>query len=262
MSIRGLDVASTGLAAYSSALAIVSNNVANINTNGFKRSDVRFQDLLYDTFLPPGKQGQSDETGIGVQYGRGVVIASVPSIFQQGATQPGLDLDVAINGVGFFRVHDIDGNLFLTRLGAFQPKGVGSAGPLNLQIGGKAYTLDPPIVLPGNNAETTVDAFGVVRQGSFTAQLELTSIQNPDGLEQVGDLLFRETAASGESFVGTPGTPGFATLVGQSLEGSNVDLTNEFIQLIETQQAFNLSSQAFVVGNEEIRQAIALVQQS
>jgi flagellar basal-body rod protein FlgG len=261
MSIRGLDVSATGLTAHSNSISIISNNVANIETAAFKRSEARFQDLLYERFLVPGSPSNLGDPGLGIEYGRGVGIANIPTIFQQGPFIQGLDLDVAINGPGFFRVRDGEGNIFYTRLGAFQPKGTGASGPINIQVSNQTLVLDPPIVLPGNNAVATIDGQGVVRQGDFSAQITLTQIQNPDGLEQVGDLLFRETVASGATITANPGQPGFGTLVQERLEGSNVDLSNELISLLQASQNFNLNSQAFVTGNEEIRQIVALVQQ-
>ncbi|MBY0585630.1 flagellar hook-basal body complex protein [bacterium] len=261
MAIAGVDTSATGLIAYSGQIAVISNNVANINTAAFKRSEPRFQDILYQQVITPGAPSNLSSTGVGVSYGRGVAVATIPTIFQQGPLEQGTDLDVAINGLGFFRVRDSEGNIFFTRLGAFQPKGVGGTGPINIQVSNQTLTLDPPVVLPGNNAITTVDSLGVVRQGSFTAQINLTQVQNPDGLEQVGDLLFRETVASGATLTTTPGQPGFGTLVENRLEGSNVDLSNELIGLLQASQNFSLNSQAFVTGNEEVRQVIALVQQ-
>lgn len=262
MAIPGMTVGATGLYAYSQQISVVGNNIANINTNGFKKSDVRFQDVLYQTLQPPGKSLISQtNNGVGVQLGNGVQISSIRTIFEQGPLVPALDFDVAINGEGFFRVVDANGDVFYTRLGAFQPKGIGASGVVNIQTPNGPVRLDPPITLPGNNAPTTVSPFGVVQQGAFSAQIELTRFQNVDGLEQVGELLFRETAAVGASFTGTPGSAGFGTLADNTLEGSNVELTSELIALILASQAFNLSSQAFVTGNEELLQAIALVQQ-
>jgi flagellar basal-body rod protein FlgG len=261
VAIRGLDTAGTGLTAYSEFISVVSNNVANINTPAFKRSDVRFQDLLYQVTQSPGGLPGADQPGLGVLYGRGVSLATIFNIFEQGPFVPGLDLDVAISGPGFFRVRDGEGNIFYTRLGAFQPKGAGASGPINIQVSNQTLTLDPPVVLPGNNAVATIDSLGVVRQGSFTGQINLTQVQNLDGLEQVGDLLFRDTVASGGSVTTTPGQPGFGVLVPNRLEGSNVDLSNELITLLQNTQNFSLNSQSFVAANEEIRQLIALSQQ-
>lgn len=262
MAIRGLDVPSTGLFAYGEQISVVGNNLANLNTAAFKKSDVRFQDILYELIRVPGTPEFGGTTGIGVEYGRGVTIASIPTIFKQGAFNQGLDLDVAIDGPGFFRVSDKNGNIFYTRLGAFQPKGIGASGEINLQIGGDTYTLDPAITLPGNAAPVTIAPDGELTQGVFTAQINLYSIQNPDGLLQIGDLLFRETVASGEVTEGTPGTPGFGKLIDNALEASNVDLTEELVQLLGASQGFSLNSQTFATENEEIRLAIALSQQS
>lgn len=262
MAIRILNIAATGITAYSDAVSVVSNNLANLNTNGFKRSDMRFQDVMYEHLRSAGIRGSDIPTGVGEQYGQGVSIASVPTIFSQGPLTPGLDLDVAISGEGFFRVLDSQGNAFFTRLGAFQPKGTGASGIVNLQISGETYVLDPPIILPGQNAPTNVSPTGVLTQGTFSAQIELTRFQNNDGLQQVGDLLFLQTPAAGASFTGIPGTDGFGTLVDSTLETSNVNLTNELIDLIEASQGFSLNSRSFQAGNQEILTLIALVQQT
>jgi flagellar basal-body rod protein FlgG len=262
MSIGGMNVASTGLTAYSQQLAVVGNNLANINTNAFKENDIRFQDMLYATPTLPGKPNGLTATGLGVQFGYGVGVASNPTLFKQGPLNPGQELDIAINGEGFFQVVDSNGNAFLTRLGSFQPKGIGSSGLMNLQIAGDTYTLEPPIDLPGENAATTVSPMGVVQQGTFSAQIQLVRVSNPDGLAQVGNLLFKETPASGAQLTGTPGNEGFGTIADNTLEGSNVDITSSFIDLIGASQNFSLNSQAFVTGNEEVLRAIALAQQA
>ena len=260
--IRGMDISATGIFAATQRIEVTSNNVANINTNGFKRGEARFADVLYQRLVTPGNPTNLNETGVGVELGKGVQLSSVTTLFEQGSFVPGFDLDLAINGEGFFRVTDVEGNVFYTRNGAFQPKGAGAAGALNLQLGDRSVTLDPAIILPGQNAIASVSSDGTLTQGTFTASISLTRFQNPDGLEQVGDLLFRETIASGLATTGTPSTPGFGSIVNGALEGSNVDLSNELIALVQGSQAFALNSQSFQTGNEEIRQVIALVQQS
>lgn len=262
MSIGGMNIAATGLGAYSQQIAVVGNNIANINTSAFKRNDIRFQDMIYQTPTVAGKQNGLTGTGLGVQLGYGVGIAGNPTIFQQGPLDPGLDLDLAINGIGFFQVADADGNTLLTRLGAFQPKGIGSSGLMNLQIAGDTFTLDPPIDLPGQNAATTVSPTGLVQQGTFTAQIQLVRVSNPDGLAQVGELMFKQTPASGALITGQPGNDGFGTIVDNTLEGSNVDVTSGFIELISASQNFSLNSQAFVTSNQELQRAILLAQQA
>lgn len=263
MSLHGLDIAYTGLAAYSQQIQVIGNNIANLNTNAFKRNDLRFQDVLYEINQMPGKtQNPNTNNGVGVQFGKGVQISSNPTIFEQGPLIQGVDFDVAISGEGFFRVIDAEGEVFYTRLGAFQPKGIGASGIVHIQTSEGAMRLDPQIRLPGNNDITVVTPTGQVQQGSFSAQLRLTRFQNPDGLEQVGDLLFRETSAVGAITTGVPGVRGFGTIVNGALEGSNVDLLDELVGLVEASQAFSLNSQTFITGNEEVLEAINLSRQA
>lgn len=263
MSLHGLDIAYTGLAAYSRQIQVIGNNIANLNTNAFKRNDIRFQDVLYQIIELPGKSpNQGVNNGVGVELGKGVQVASNPTIFEQGPFVPGVDFDVAISGEGFFRVVDAQGAVFYTRLGAFQPKGVGASGIVNIQTSQGALRLDPPVELPGNNDITTVSPDGVIQQGAFSSQILLTRFQNPDGLVQVGNQLFRATSAVGAQITGLPGTNGLGAIVNGALEGSNVDLLTELVSLVEASQSFNLNSQAFITGNEEILEAINLSQQA
>lgn len=262
MAIRGMDVAATGFASSEFRLDVISNNIANNTTTAFKRSDVNFADLLYET-LKTGGGGTTNPTGVGVQLGKGVRFASTALDFTQGPLTPGLDLDVAINGEGFFRVVDSQGGIFYTRVGAFQPKGDSAAGVLNLQLGGNVVAIDPPIVLPGAPGVVNVASDGRIFQGDvFVGQFQLVRFRNPLGLLQVGDSLYAATPASGPEIVGTPTDPQFGSLVGGFLEGSNVDIAIELVDLITASQAFNLNSQSFTTGNAELLTTIELVRRT
>lgn len=260
MAIRGIDTAVTGLSAAEASLDVISNNIANNTTTAFKRSDAQFADIFYEMLLQPGI-GIDVPTGVGVSLGKGTQLATTALDFTQGPLTPGLDLDAAIQGEGFFRVTDNEGNVFYTRVGAFQPKGEAAAGPLNLQLGGTVVVLSPPVILPGVLGTVTITNDGQVFQGdTFAGQIELVRFRNPQGLLQVGDSLYSATPASGPEIPGLPGDPQFGSLVGGFLEGANVDIANELIGLINASQAFNLNSQALTTGNAELLTAIQLSQ--
>lgn len=260
MAIRGIDTARTGLDAAETRLDVVSNNVANSATFAFKRSDVNFADFFYQVLDLPGAD-LDPPSGVGVEFGKGVLLGSTVLDLTQGPLTEGLDLDVAINGPGFFRVVDGAGNVFYTRLGTFQPKGEAVAGPLNLQLGGNVVLLDPPLILPGATGQVTVSSDGQLFQGNVpVGRFQLVRFPNPEGLLQVGDSLYAESPASGPPIVGNPQDPGFGTLLGGFVEGSNVDIAQELIDLISASQAFNLNSQALTTGNEELLTAIQVAQ--
>src|SRR5262249_42318592 len=150
--------------------------------------------------------------------------------FTHGPLVAGQPVDVAIDGEGFFRVVDQKNQVFYTRLGSFQPKAEGSSGPLNLQLSGQPFTLSPPVVLPGAPGTIDISPTGVVTQGNtVVGQIELVQFRNPDGLLQVGDLLFQQTGASGPPIVGFPGTSNFGRTIEGFLEGSNVDVAKELV---------------------------------
>ncbi|MFO0948475.1 MAG: flagellar hook-basal body complex protein [Planctomycetota bacterium] len=260
MNISGMDVGSTGMITAGDWISVVANNLANLQTNGFKRSDPTFQDIAYNVFKP-FQQRQPRAAPLGVEIGQGVRLNQVVNDFTQGPQVQGRNMDVYIAGEGFFQVVDPLGNVFYTRLGSFQPKEDGAAGPINLQLTDGPLLLFPNVTLPGDPGLPTVAPDGVITQGTTNVgRIRLVRFINPDGLEQVGDLLFRETGASGPPLQGFPGDPGYGSTIDGFLEGSNVQLASELVELVFASQLFAYSAQSFQTGNQELETTILLAQ--
>ncbi|CAN5815277.1 flagellar basal-body rod protein FlgG [soil metagenome] len=264
MSITALQSAASGLSALNTQLEVLSNNLANVNTPGFKSSRTNFEDLLYIEKQQPGIQNSSgDQRPIGLYVGLGVRAAGTQLDFKPG---PLLDtqreLDVAIQGKGFFRVHVEDqlGDGFAyTRNGAFT---LNSNGELVL-ASDKGRRLDPNLVVPEDAIALSIDNTGHVfvqkpNQVNLEeiGQLELTTFINPAGLKQVGENLYVESVASGTPIIGEPGSDQRGTLVQGRLEGSNVDPTTELIELIRTQRAFEMNSNT-IRAADQVLQTVA-----
>ena len=245
--IRSLWIAKTGLDAQQTQLDVISNNLANVSTNGFKRSRAVFEDLLYQTMRQPGAQS-SQQTTIpsGLMLGTGVHPVSTEHIFTQGSlTQSDNPFDVAINGQGFFQIQMPDGTLSYTRDGAFQKDSTGQL------VTSSGFPLSPAITIPANAISVTVSRDGIVSvlQAGSTATTQIGTIQlatfvNPGGLQSTGENLFVETGSSGTPTPNTPGTNG-AGLINQGFtENSNVNVAEELVSLIQTQRAYELNSKA------------------
>lgn len=240
-------VAKTGLDAQQTRMAVTSNNLANVNTTGFKRDRTAFEDLLYQTVRQPGG-ATSEQTQLptGLQVGTGVRVAATAKEFSQGnLNQTGNALDVAINGRGFFEVLMPDGSTAYTRDGSFQ---IDSQGAL---VTNEGYAVQPGLQLPEGAQSVTIGADGTVSvQVAGQAapvqvgQLTLSDFVNPAGLEAKGENLYVETAASGPAQSGAPGQSGVGTLVQGSLEGSNVNVVEELVSMIETQRAYETNAKA------------------
>ena len=252
MAITALQASASGMRALDEKLNVVANNLANINTNGFKRSRVNFEDLLYQVKREPGIPN-ADEEPIphGVLVGTGVKVSGTQLNFSPGAVdQTNKPLDIQIEGQGFFQVQTVqDGNVITayTRAGNFVQNAVGN---VVLANSGGAI-LEPPIVIPDDAIEISIGRNGDVRvrqQGANTlntvGQLELARFVNPEGLKQVGRNLYLETDSSGPPLTAQPESDGLGATVQGALEMSNVDPVRELIDLITTQRAFELNSQA------------------
>ena len=244
---QALWIAKTGLDAQQTRMAVISNNLANTNTTGFKRDRASFEDLLYQTQRQPGA-ASSEQTQLptGLQTGTGVRIAATAKEFSQGnLNQTGNALDVAINGRGFFEVLMPDGSTAYTRDGSFQ---IDSQGQV---VTNEGYPVQPGLQLPEGAQSVTVGADGTVTvqvAGQAAAvqvgQLTLSDFVNPAGLESKGENLYVETGASGPAQSGAPGQGGVGTLVQGSLEGSNVNVVEELVSMIETQRAYETNAKA------------------
>ena len=261
MAITALHAAASGMRALDEKLNVVANNLANINTNGFKRSRVNFEDLLYQVKREPGVPNADDEPiPHGILVGTGVKVSGTQLDFEQGAVDPtNRPLDWQIEGEGFYQVRTIyDGSQITayTRAGNFAQNAVGNVVLANSD----GSTVEPPITIPDDAIEVSVGRNGEVRvrqQGSNTlstiGQIELARFVNPEGLKQIGKNLYVETDASGAPVTGTPQTDGLGAINQGSLESSNVDPVRELIDLITTQRAFELNSQSIQSADETLQ---------
>lgn len=251
--IRALWVARTGLDAQQTQLDVISNNLANVSTNGFKRARTVFEDLLYQTIRQPGAQSsQSTQIPSGLMIGTGVRPVATEKIHTQGNPQlTGGDLDVAINGLGFFQVQMPDGTTAYTRDGSFQ---LDSQGQLVTSSG---YPVQPSITIPTGSQSVTIGKDGtvsVMQQGQTAATqigtLQVATFVNPAGLQSVGENMYVETAASGNATPVTPGTNGAGVLNQKYLEASNVNVAEELVSMIQTQRAYEINSRVVTTADQ------------
>ncbi len=251
-------VAKTGLDAQQTRLAIISNNLANANTTGFKRSRAVFNDLLYQTVRQPGAQSsQNTELSSGLMMGTGVRTVATEKLHSQGnLIQTDNPLDMAVQGNGFFEILLPDGSTAYTRDGSFQRD---SQGQLVTAAGN---VLQPAITIPAQTLSLTVGTDGTVsaRISGSSSPTQIGSIQladftNPGGLQPIGENLFKETASSGTAQTGTPGLTGLGTLISGSLESSNVNVVEELVNMIETQRAYEMNSRAISTADQMLQYA-------
>jgi flagellar basal-body rod protein FlgG len=245
--IRSLWIAKTGLDAQQTNLDVISNNLANVSTNGFKRSRAVFEDLLYQTMRQPGAQSsQQTQIPSGLMLGTGVRPISTEKIFTQGSLQKTEgSLDIAINGNGFFQVQMPDRTLAYTRDGAFQLDSTGQV------VTSSGYPISPAITVPSTATSISISRDGIVsytEQGATTptqiGTIQLAGFVNNGGLQSMGVNLFVETAASGTPTPNTPGTNGVGLLNQGYVETSNVKVAEELVTMIQTQRAYELNSKA------------------
>lgn len=251
--MKSLWIAKTGLDAQQSQLDVVSNNLANTSTAGFKRSRAVFEDLMYQTMRQPGAQ-IDDDTQIpsGLQIGTGAKIVSTVKNFTQGNLNPTENmLDVAINGKGFFPITMPDGTTNYTRDGSFQLNSDGE------MVTSNGYQLEGPIVVPPEAINVTIGQNGVVSaitvddpNPQVIGQIELVEFINPAGLDSRGQNLFAQTAASGEPNQGLPGTDGKGLLSQGFVETSNVNVVEELVNMIQTQRAYEINSKAITTSDQ------------
>jgi flagellar basal-body rod protein FlgG len=244
---KALWIAKTGLDAQQTRMSVISNNLANVNTTGFKRGNASFEDLLYQNDRQPGgATSQQTQLPSGLMVGTGVRVVSTEKSFQQGnLAQTGNSLDVAINGRGLFQVLMPDGTAAYTRDGSFQ---IDSQGALVTNSG---YAVQPAIQIPQGAQSISIGSDGIVTaqlagtaQPVQVGQLTVTDFINPAGLQPRGENLYIETASSGPAQTGTPGLSGAGTLSQGALEGSNVNVVEELVAMIETQRAYEMNAKA------------------
>ncbi len=258
--LRAFSTAATGMSAQQTMVDAIANNLANMNTNGFKRAQINFQDLLYLKMRAAGREISSGVTApSGLEIGSGVRLASTSKIFTEGELQStGRDLDVAIEGDGFFEVTDANGNLRYTRDGAFQ---VNANGQL---VSASGYAISPGINIPSDATSIDIEKDGTVNvetaSGSqVVGTLTLVRFANPAGLSAEGGNLYKETEASGAAQAGTPGQDGFGTILSKYLEKSNVEMVKELVNLITAQRGYEINSRCIRVGDEILRNTNMLI---
>jgi flagellar basal-body rod protein FlgG len=254
--MRALWIAKTGLDAQQTRMSVVSNNLANVNTNGFKRDRAVFQDLLYQTVRQPGAQSSEDtQLPSGLLLGTGVRTAATEKMFTQGnLTQTENSLDIAVNGRGFFEVLLPDGSTGYTRDGAFQVDSQGQVVTAN------GYQLQPGLTIPENARSVTIGTdgtFSVLEAGASApttvGQIQTVDFINPAGLQSIGGNVYLESAASGNPTSGAPGSNGLGALVQGSLETSNVNVVEELVNMIETQRAYEINSKAISTADSMLQ---------
>ncbi|MBN2326790.1 MAG: flagellar basal-body rod protein FlgG [Candidatus Omnitrophica bacterium] len=260
--MRGLFTAAAGMQGMSFMVDNIANNLANTNTTGYKRTRVDFQDLLYQTIKPAGSSAyQGIKLPTGVQIGHGVRVAGTRRVFNEGSfTYTENPLDVAISGRrGFFQVTLADGTMGYTRNGAFSLDESGNI------VTSDGFLLDPPIQIPQDATAVNISEEGFVsvvqsNEISELGQITLADFINPSGLSAMGQNLFMETEASGTPITGTPGQDGLGFLQQGFLENSNVSLSEELVNLITAQRAYEVNSRAVKTGDEMIQTAVNLKQ--
>lgn len=244
---QALWIAKTGLDAQQTRMEVVSNNIANVSTTGFKRDRAVFEDLLYQNISQVGASSTQDtQLPSGFSIGTGVRVVATEKLHSQGnLTNTGNPLDMAVQGKGFFQVLMPDGSLAYTRDGSFQ---VNQDGQLVTSSG---YQVQPAITVPEGAQSITIGSDGTVSvllPGSAAAtqvgSLQLTNFINPAGLQAIGQNLLLESGSSGAPQTGTPGLNGLGTLMQGSVESSNVNIAEELVNMIETQRAYEMNSKA------------------
>ena len=250
--MKALAIAATGMNAQQTNLEVIANNIANINTTGFKRARAEFSDLLYQTERAAGVPNRANQAVVpeGAIVGLGVKTAAVRNLHLQGGlVSTGNSFDMALIGRGWFQVQAPDGSTLYTRAGAFNTNAEGQIVTLD------GYTVVPGLTVPQDATEVTVTKSGqvyatVAGQQQELGQITLANFINEAGLEPLGENLYRETAASGAANVGAPDEAGFAYIQQNYLEASNVDPVKEITDLISAQRAYEMNSKIIQAADE------------
>ncbi|NOY71169.1 MAG: flagellar basal-body rod protein FlgG [Gammaproteobacteria bacterium] len=253
---RALWVAKTGLDAQQTRIAVISNNLANVNTTAFKRGNAIFEDLLYQNLGQAGAQSTQDtQFPTGLNLGTGVKTVGTAKLFTQGnLVKTDSALDVAIDGKGFIEIAQPDGSIAYTRDGSFKINADG------LLVNSSGYQLQSSVTIPAGASGITIGEDGTVSvtvAGSATptnvGNIQLADFINPQGLQPIGKNLFVESAASGSPQVGTPGQDGLGSLTQGFLESSNVNVVEELVNMIEAQRAYEMNSKAIQATDGMLR---------
>lgn len=256
--MRALWTAASGMTAQQTKIDVISNNLANVNTTGFKKSRVDFQDLLYQTVRYAGTPSTAGATvPSGIQVGHGVRTVATQRVFSQGTyQQTDNPLDVVIEGDGFFQVLLPDGSIRYTRDGAFK---LDADGRITTSDG---FPIEPEILVPSDALELSISSDGTVTvmypgdsEPQQIGELQIVRFVNPAGLQSAGRNLYMATAASGEPMIGTPGLDGFGTLAQNFLEMSNVQVVEEMVNMIVAQRAYESNSKAIQASDDMLQAA-------
>lgn len=256
--MRSLWTAATGMQAQTANIDVISNNLANVNTSGFKRARIEFQDLLYETVRAPGiNTTNGSEIPTGIQIGHGTRPVATQKVFVQGDFQNTQnELDIAIEGQGFFQVIQTNGDIAYTRAGNFK---IDSEGRVVTPDG---FLLEPEITIPTDALDLSITPDGTVSvlQPGQTEMVDIGTLQlarfvNPAGLKNIGRNLMLETISSGEPETGAPGEDGFGTVAQGYLEMSNVSVVDEMVNMITAQRAYEINSKAIKTSDEMLQLA-------
>lgn len=254
--IRALNTAATGMQAQQNNLDVVSNNLANVSTNGFKKSRAEFEDLMYQTHKEPGQaSGLNSVSPTGVQVGLGVKTGAIQKDFTFGsAIMTKNPFDIQIEGSGFFQIQTPDGGMAYTRDGAFKKDAQGRLSDKNGNL------LIPQITIPPEASGVDISSAGEVKiiqnlndAPQTVGQIDIANFVNPAGLKSVGKNLFVQTASSGQAIVARPGTAGTGGLAQGQLEGSNVNIAEEMINMITAQRAYETNSKAIQAADQMLQ---------
>ena len=259
--IRSLWIAKTGMEGQQTKLDAVSNNLANVGTNGFKRAGVVFEDLMYQNLRQAGSAtSEQSQLPTGLQLGLGVRAAATTRNFSQGSlNQTGNNLDLAVEGNGFFQIQLPDGTTGYTRDGSFQ------LDPNGQLVTNAGYPVQPGVTIPANARSISIGRDGTVTvtlpgqtAPQQVGQLTLANFINPAGLEPLGGNVFAESAASGQANVGAANANGLGALRQGFVEGSNVNVVEELVTMISTQRAYEMSSKAIQTSDQMLQRLTQL----
>ncbi len=254
--LRSLWSAASGMQAQALNIDVISNNLANVNTSGFKKGRADFQDLLYETVRTAGASSSADtEVPTGIQLGHGVRPAAVQKIFEGGSLQHTQNrLDLAIEGEGFFQILQPNGDIAYTRAGGFKMDSDGRI------VTSDGYPMEPEIAIPIDAVSIAIGSDGTVSvlqpggiEPAVVGNIDLVRFINPPGLNSIGRNLMLESAASGDPIVGTAGEEGFGTIAQGYLELSNVSVVDEMVNMITAQRAYEINSKSIKTSDDMLQ---------